>query len=43
MWNDAQYWLPRVLAGEHISVLFTFADDCATVAAMEPDLRPSRA
>jgi 8-oxo-dGTP diphosphatase len=43
MWDDAQYWLPRVLAGEHISVLFTFADDCATVAAMEPDLRPSRA
>jgi 8-oxo-dGTP diphosphatase len=38
MWDDARYWLPLVLAGEHIDVLVTFADDCATVARMEPDL-----
>jgi 8-oxo-dGTP diphosphatase len=38
MWDDARYWLPRVLAGEHVDVLITFADDCATVARMEPEL-----
>jgi 8-oxo-dGTP diphosphatase len=31
MWDDAKYWLPRVLAGEHI-------DECAPVASMAPDL-----
>jgi 8-oxo-dGTP diphosphatase len=38
MWDDARYWLPLVLAGEHIDVLVIFADDCATVASMEPVL-----
>jgi 8-oxo-dGTP diphosphatase len=38
MWDDAKYWLPLVLAGEHVDVLIIFADDCATVASMEPDL-----
>jgi 8-oxo-dGTP diphosphatase len=38
MWDDAKYWLPRVLAGEHVDVLITFADDCATVASIQPDL-----
>ena len=38
MWDDARYWLPLVLAGERVDVLITFADDCATVARMEPDL-----
>ena len=38
MWDDARYWLPPVLVGEHVDVLFVFADDCATVARMEPDL-----
>jgi len=38
MWDDAQYWLPRVLAGDHVDVLITFADDCATVACIEPEL-----
>jgi 8-oxo-dGTP diphosphatase len=38
MWDDAKYWLPLVLAGEHIEVLVTFAGDCATVARTEPDL-----
>lgn len=40
MWDDARYWLPRVLAGEHVDVVITFADDCATVAAIEPELAP---
>jgi len=35
MWDDAKYWLPRVLAGEHVNVRIAFADDCATVATME--------
>jgi len=38
MWDDARYWLPLVLAGQHVDVLITFADDCATVAGIEPDL-----
>jgi 8-oxo-dGTP diphosphatase len=38
MWDDAKYWLPRVLGGEHVDVVITFADDCATVASIEPDL-----
>jgi 8-oxo-dGTP diphosphatase len=42
MWDDARYWLPIVLAGEHVDVLITFADDCATVARMEPDLLTRR-
>jgi 8-oxo-dGTP diphosphatase len=35
MWDDAKYWLPRVLAGEHVNVRIAFADDCATVASMQ--------
>jgi 8-oxo-dGTP diphosphatase len=35
MWDDAKYWLPRVLAGEHVDVRIAFADDCATVATIE--------
>jgi 8-oxo-dGTP diphosphatase len=42
MWDDARYWLPLVLAGEHVDVLVSFADDCATVARMEPDLATGR-
>jgi 8-oxo-dGTP diphosphatase len=38
MWDDAKYWLPLVLAGQHVDVMITFADDCATVARTEPDL-----
>jgi 8-oxo-dGTP diphosphatase len=38
MWDDARYWLPRVLAGEHVDVVITFADDCATVTSIEPEL-----
>jgi hypothetical protein len=35
MWDDARYWLPRVLAGQHVEAAITFADDCATVARIE--------
>jgi len=38
MWDDARYWLPLVLAGEQVSARITFADDCATVEAISPDL-----
>jgi|HubBroStandDraft_6_1064221.scaffolds.fasta_scaffold808361_2 8-oxo-dGTP diphosphatase len=43
MWDDARYWLPRVLAGERVDVVITFAADCATVATMDPDLARPRA
>ena len=32
MWDDAKYWLPRVLAGERLRATFTYAADCETVA-----------
>ncbi len=38
MWDDARYWVPRVLAGQRVTADITFADDCATVAAANPDL-----
>ena len=38
MWDDARYWLPLVLAGEHVTADITFADDCATVAAASAGL-----
>jgi 8-oxo-dGTP diphosphatase len=38
MWDDARYWLPRVLDGHHIVAEVTFADDLATVAGIEPSL-----
>jgi 8-oxo-dGTP diphosphatase len=38
MWDDAKYWLPAVLAGRHVDVRVTFAEDCATVASIEPAL-----
>lgn len=31
MWDDARYWLPRILAGERVRATFTYADDCETV------------
>jgi 8-oxo-dGTP diphosphatase len=31
MWDDAPYWLPRVLAGERVRATFSYADDCETV------------
>jgi 8-oxo-dGTP diphosphatase len=38
MWDDAKYWLPAVLSGQHVDVTVTFADDCATVATIEPEI-----
>lgn len=35
MWDDARYWLPKVLAGDRVRVAAVFAPDCATVAAIE--------
>jgi 8-oxo-dGTP diphosphatase len=32
MWDDAKYWLSRVLAGEVLNAEITLADDCETVA-----------
>jgi 8-oxo-dGTP diphosphatase len=32
MWDDARYWLPRVLAGERLGATFSYAADCETVA-----------
>jgi 8-oxo-dGTP diphosphatase len=37
MWDDARYWLPRVLAGHHVIAEVTFADDCETVSGIEPE------
>ncbi|WP_116419683.1 8-oxo-dGTP diphosphatase [Subtercola boreus] len=36
MWDDAKYWLPRVLNGEQVRARFSFRADNATVA--ESDL-----
>ena len=33
MWQDAPYWLPRVLAGERLTATFSYADDNEAVAA----------
>jgi len=38
MWDDARYWLPVVLAGQRVTADITFADDCATVLRIEPEL-----
>lgn len=38
MWDDARYWVPAVLAGQHVDVTITFAEDCATVVSIEPAL-----
>ena len=32
MWDDAKYWLPRVLAGEQLNAEITLNADCETVA-----------
>lgn len=35
MWDDARYWLPRVVAGQRLTARFTFAGDCETVATAQ--------
>jgi 8-oxo-dGTP diphosphatase len=32
MWQDARHWLPRVLAGERLRAVFSYAADCETLA-----------
>jgi 8-oxo-dGTP diphosphatase len=38
MWDDARYWLPRVLAGDRVRATFSYAADCETVteATLDP-------
>ena len=31
MWDDDQYWLPRVLAGEHLRAEFIFDDQAKVI------------
>jgi 8-oxo-dGTP diphosphatase len=33
MWQDASHWLPRVLAGERLRAVFSYAGDCETLAS----------
>src|SRR4029077_6367026 len=33
MWDDAKRWLPRVLAGERLGAVFTYADDFENAGA----------
>src|SRR5258708_7078234 len=38
MWDDARYWMPLVFAGHRVTADITFAEDCATVGATDPEL-----
>jgi 8-oxo-dGTP diphosphatase len=38
MWDDARYWLRRVLNGDHLNADIVFNDDCRTVR--QADLAP---
>lgn len=35
MWDDAQHWLPHVLAGEYVTAQFTFQEDNDTLATWQ--------
>ena len=35
MWDDATYWYPLVLKNECVKAIFTFSDDCETVATYQ--------
>jgi len=32
MWDDGKHWLPRILAGERLRAVFSYAPDNETVA-----------
>ena len=38
MWEDAAYWLPRILSGDWIVATFTFNEDNETVGEMHIEL-----
>lgn len=40
MWDDAAYWLPRVLAGQVVRGTFWYQDDNETVGRVRFDSRP---
>jgi 8-oxo-dGTP diphosphatase len=40
MWDDARYWLPRVLAGERLRATFSYEADCETVASARIESLP---
>lgn len=35
MWQDGEYWLPRILAGEKVRAVFTFSTDNETVESKQ--------
>jgi 8-oxo-dGTP diphosphatase len=35
MWQDAPYWLPRMLAGERVDLAFVFRDDNESIQTIE--------
>ena len=35
MWQDAPYWLPRILAGERLDLAFVFQDDNENIEKIE--------
>ncbi len=37
MWQDARYWLPRVLAGDRVRATFSYAADCESVSEATMD------
>ena len=37
MWDDARYWLPRMLAGEYLYADISYAADCRTVDTVRID------
>ena len=34
MWDDARYWLPKLLQGQSVSAMITFAEDLETVQSV---------
>lgn len=42
MWDDEQYWLPRILDGESLKAEFVFDDPCEKVIRLDVTVDPSR-